>query len=215
MPARQHRILLMAGGLSKVKHLFLLLLTILVFCSCGSYLNIEKRIYRDGFHVEQNIFSQSDERKHGQYKVARDRTSESHKIFSSEFSANSLASFSANNDGFENILMEDYQKMPRKIVFNEDTLKKKKLKKKDDVLKFDQKKDITNKDRKTNPFAIAGLVISILAILIPAIAIISLILSLIALWQIKMRPEKYEGRVLAIIGLVVSIFWIGIGLYIY
>ncbi len=61
--------------------------------------------------------------------------------------------------------------------------------------------------RGTNGFAIAGLVCSLLAWICcccPPFSLLGLIFSIIALAQISSQPQPQEGRVLAIIGLVLS-----------
>src|SRR6185312_6094597 len=62
--------------------------------------------------------------------------------------------------------------------------------------------------RKTNGFAISGLVCGIISVLCCCgfpVNILGIIFSMLALSQIKQRPELYEGRGLAIAGLILSI----------
>ncbi|HZL13656.1 MAG TPA: DUF4190 domain-containing protein [Verrucomicrobiae bacterium] len=64
---------------------------------------------------------------------------------------------------------------------------------------------------KTNPFATAGLVFGILSLTLICCCggfpfnLLGLVFSLIALSQINRHPELYEGRSLAIAGLILSI----------
>jgi len=67
---------------------------------------------------------------------------------------------------------------------------------------------LTGKVRKTNGFATGALICGIVSILCCCgfpINILGIIFSLIALSQISRHPEVYEGRGMAIIGLVLSI----------
>src|SRR5450755_2082432 len=74
--------------------------------------------------------------------------------------------------------------------------------------------------RKTNSFAVTGLVLGILSItgglccFGHLLIILALVFSIIGLVQIKNNPEIYEGKGIAIAGLVISIlsliFWIGV-----
>ena len=74
--------------------------------------------------------------------------------------------------------------------------------------------------RKTNSFAVTGLILGILSIsgglccFGPLFSILALVFSIIGLVQIKNNPEVYEGKGIAIAGLVLSIlgliFWIGL-----
>jgi hypothetical protein len=79
--------------------------------------------------------------------------------------------------------------------------------------------------RKTNGFAIAGLVCGILSLICCSrisMGTLGIIFSLCALWQINREPERYNGRELAIAGIILSIvgfliiaaliiFWLAIG----
>jgi len=74
--------------------------------------------------------------------------------------------------------------------------------------------------RKTNSFAVTGLILAIFAItggmccFGHLFTMLALVFSIIGLVQIKNNPEIYEGRGIAIAGLVLSIlgliFWIGL-----
>jgi len=74
--------------------------------------------------------------------------------------------------------------------------------------------------RKTNSFAVTGLILGILSItgglccFGHLFIILALVFSIIGLVQIKNNPEIYEGKGIAIAGLVLSIlgliFWIGL-----
>jgi Domain of unknown function (DUF4190)/GYF domain 2 len=74
--------------------------------------------------------------------------------------------------------------------------------------------------RKTNSFAVTGLVLGILSItgglccFGHLFIILALVFSIIGLVQIKNNPEMYEGKGIAIAGLVLAIlgliFWIGV-----
>jgi hypothetical protein len=74
--------------------------------------------------------------------------------------------------------------------------------------------------RKTNSFAVTGLILGILSVtgglccFGHLFIILSLVFSIIGLVQIKNNPEIYEGKGIAIAGLVLSIvgliFWLGL-----
>lgn len=94
-----------------------------------------------------------------------------------------------------------------KIVLIEDTLPKKK---KHGNFKDDEKKNTYNHNRKTNVFAILGLVISLVALIYLPAEIIAFIVSLIGLRQIEKHPDKYDGRALALVGAIISGLILGI-----
>jgi hypothetical protein len=76
--------------------------------------------------------------------------------------------------------------------------------------------------RKTNGFAVAGLVLGIISLTAALCCyglpfnLLGLIFSIIGLAQIKSNPEQYSGRTMAIIGLALCIvsFFFGIVLFI-
>lgn len=212
MPARLREIILTAGGLNKVKYLFFFLIAVLFLSSCSAYLSIEKRKYRDGFHVEQNLFRQ---------KEILTRSTQSKHIdpqgdFGSAPFANISAPSAVNDFSQKNIMIEKLKIQLNEIVFLNDTLpKKEKHKKKHDApQKFDEMKDVTKGNKRMNVFAMIGFVASLLAILYPPLAFLTLLSCLTGLWQIKKYPEKYDGEIFAIIGLLLSIFFIALILFV-
>jgi hypothetical protein len=69
--------------------------------------------------------------------------------------------------------------------------------------------------RKTNGFAIAGLVCGIISTLCCCafpLGILGIVFSIVALSQIRRHPELYEGRALAVAGLVLSVVSIFLGM---
>jgi len=73
----------------------------------------------------------------------------------------------------------------------------------------------TGQHRRTNPFAMAGMVFGILSFACCfkfLFGALGLIFSLIGLSQINHHPENYEGRGLAIAGLVLSIVGLLMGI---
>jgi hypothetical protein len=61
-----------------------------------------------------------------------------------------------------------------------------------------------NNQIKTEGFAIAGLILSIIGFLFPFIGLIGLIFGIVSLNRIKKNPEKFKGRKLALAAIIVG-----------
>jgi len=182
--------------LSKAKHLLFFLLAVLLLSSC---ISIEKRKYIDGYHVEwysKKDFTQSPQ----SIRKETQRNSDS------AVSANISTPLASRNELINIFTVNPLQL--NKIVFKKDTLPK--IKQKHGNFKDDEKKNTDNHNRKTNVFAILGLVISVVALIYLPAEIIAFIFSLIGLRQIERHPDKYDGRALALIGAIVSGLILGI-----
>jgi len=184
--------------LSKAKHLLFLLLAALVLSSCVS---IEKRRYMDGFYVERTIFHKKKQQEVFTQNSQSIRI-ESQRNSDSAFSANISAPLASRNDAVNIFTEGGAVPQLNKIVFKEDTLPKKKQK--HGNFKDDEKKNTYNHNRKTNVFAILGLVMSVVALIYLPAEIIAFIVSLIGLRQIEKHPDKYDGRTLALLGAIIS-----------
>lgn len=176
---------------------------LLFLSSCNSYLSIEKRRYMDGFYSEQDLFLHE---KEDSKFISIQGTQSEHGVTQRNpdfvFSADASAFSAVNNNESKNILIENNSIQFNKMVFHHDTLKKKK--KKHGNFKFDERYDTTSHIRKTNIFAILGLVVSVAALLYFPAQIIAFILSTIGIKQIDKHPDKYDGRTLALIGSIIS-----------
>src|ERR1035437_8823244 len=102
------------------------LFLVVILSSCSSYFSIEKRKYRDGFYVHQNIFHKE---KQEEILTQSQQISDSdldRKVLQSNpdsvFSENISTLSAENNKEVKNILTESRLAHFRKIVFQKDTL---------------------------------------------------------------------------------------------
>ena len=183
-----------------------------ILSSCSSYFSIEKRKYRDGFYVHQNIFHKE---KQEEILTQSQQISDSdldRKVLQSNpdsvFSEN-ISTLSAENDkGVKNILTVWKPIQFRKIVFQKDTLPEKK---KESSSKINETKQLSAGDRKTPSLVLISFllwIIGLLTIIIYiglAFFIAGIVTSIIAINKIKKNRDKYKGMGFAIASLILCL----------
>lgn len=171
---------------------------IFLISSCSPLFNIEKRKYRDGYHIEWLSHKKSST------PESEDNSSKPNFSCADSFAIELMASSSSE----KNIVVQKNIIPP--IVFASDTLpeKKKHLKKHDAPMKDDDRKDVGKREHKINPWGIVGFVFSILALsMLPFISYAAYIPAIIGFVFSMMGVAKvdYKGRGYALAGLVISI----------
>ena len=192
-----------------------MLFCLLLLSSCSSYLSIEKRKYREGFHIEQNLFGKEQP---GLTQRAQWAHGASQRNADPAIQAGPEI-LSVDNNGKEDIFFEQTSSGSGPIVFHTDTIKKKK-KKHEGPKKFDEEKDISNKKRKVPAIVQIGLILGVISFatifwsllggLAAGVFILGLVssilgigFSLAGLQNIK-KNETKDGKGLAVAGLILS-----------
>ncbi len=204
------------------KGILFFILSSFLFNGCNSFLSIEKRKYRNGYHIEwvskrQNDLPQS----------ARRIQRESQRNSDSAFSAIISAPSAVNSPYEKNILIEKPKPKIVQLVFRNDTLLKKKNKN-EPLSKFDERKDVTKKENGYQlsklgfyfGISCAILLLAIISLhlyflnflLLPSIviSIVGLIFSGIGLDKINKGSDK-SGKGFALAGILINslylLFW--------
>jgi hypothetical protein len=158
----------------------------------------------DGFYVKQNCFYKTQEKKNfkesslisqslaREYSVAQGHSD-------SVISENSLVFSTENNTSNKNIIIASKPIFLKKIIFQKDTLPKKK---KDDYVKVMENKGEVIDNRKTPTIAIIGFLLCF----IPVLDILGFVLSIIAYRKINNNPEKYKGIGFAVAGIAIGLY---------
>src|ERR1039457_2592439 len=194
--------------LNKTQHVYLFLFVVVMLSSCSSYFSIEKRKFRDGFYVHQNIF-------HSKKKQSSDKISFNENNDTTSFAMDSHTIAQGNNS------TSDLQIIPSPIIIQSTKIYQRIInvntqnilleKKKSFSSKINEKKRPTNDDRKVPVLALIGFILCYLALFlifyniligfsqiiihISLIAyVVGLIISVIAGDMIDKHQEKYKGK---------------------
>jgi hypothetical protein len=198
-----------------------ILICLWIFYSCNSYLSIEKRKYRKGYYVERNLFQHQKGKEKQSISILGE--SQNTQSRSDSFLHENILTCSATNyEQVKNVITNSSVIPFKEIIFQKDTLKKKK--RKDAPTKFDERKDVSKSDNTYNFFAITGSALSIISyaflayglifdLLIPAIIIsfVAFIFCIIGLIQINKKinvKSPIEG--LAKFGLIAVSILLGL-----
>ena len=198
--------------MNKAKHLYLFLFAAVILSSCSSYFSIEKRKYKDGFYVHQNIFQS---KKHqAQEKTIPEQTDKPDLISSDLFAVAQVKNETKELEILPAkrtlVLSNDYALKTNYSL--RDTLPEKK---KDSASKSNEKSKSIKDGRKFSKLAIIGCLLWPLAITLFALSglgdislvlayfgviafLASIVISIIAIHKIKKYRDKYKGMGFAI-----------------
>lgn len=177
----------------------------------------------DGYHVEQNLFSKTDNKKDN-FPLHKEKNEKSeHLISYSDPILISSSSLSAYHNEEENILDDNFSSLVG-IEFLEDTLPEKKNEKGRKIfMKDDDRKDITKREKPSHQLIMLGLKLGIVSIIlficmflftVPAFFLLSLSLSIVGLifssigWKRSEDISEIREKKIAIAGFMINLLFL-------